>query len=271
MHSKHKLDIPELEHLGPDDLFILFDSNFGTQDCSYPQVSAQAYLGFACIMDVSTQIKLTATSTCEAEMAAGMEACKLAVYLRKVFDELRLPVKGPVPCFGDNSSMLIIAEKSHPSRKCRHWRIRVDWIQQLVDLQIVKFHKIASINNISDVTTKVVPSFTWEGLSRLMIGASPKFIPGTQINVRYAQQLARDERARDKDNDLEGDSYAAKLTRVADDESSRRGKALRGQLLGEQRGSDAGHFSKTVSQRSHPIANTIEDYPVHHTTSAGAA
>ena len=168
-------------------------------------------------------------------------------------------------------SPFLIAEKSHPSRKCRHWRIRVDWIQQLVDLQIVKFHKIASINNISDVTTKVVPSFTWEGLSRLMIGASPKFIPGTQINVRYAQQLARDERARDKNTDLCEDSYAAKLTRVADDESFLRGNALRGHLFGEQRGSDAGHFSRSISQRSYPIANTIDGYSVHQSTSAGAA
>ena len=167
--------------------------------------------------------------------------------------------------------MLIIAEKSHPSRKCRHWRIRVDWIQQLVDLQIVKFHKIASINNISDVTTKVVPSFTWEGLSRLMIGAPPKFIPGTQINVRYAQQLARDERAHDKDTDLVNSSYAAKLTRAADDKSFYRGKALRDHLSGEQRGSDAGHFSREVSQRSCSIADSIDGYSVHHATSAGAA
>ena len=140
-----------------------------------------------------------------------------------------------------------------------------------MDLQIVKFHKIASINNISDVTTKVVPSFTWEGFSRLMIGASPKFIPGTQINVRYAQQLARDERAREKDTDLENDSYAAKLTRVAGDESFNRGKPLREALLGEQRGSDAGHFSRSVSQRSYAIANAIGGCPVHQAKSAGAA
>ena len=36
-------------------------------------------------------------------------------------------------------------------------------------------------------------------------------------------------------------------------------------------GADAGHFSKTVSQRPYPIATTIDDYPVHQTTSAGAA
>ena len=65
-----------------------------------------------------------------------------------------------------------------------------------------------------------------------MIGAPPKFIPGTQINVRYAQQLARDERAHDKDTDLENVSYAAKLTRVAGDESFfNRGKPLREALL----------------------------------------
>ena len=31
-----------------------------------------------------------------------------------------------------------------------------------------------------------------------MIGASPKFIPGTQIDVRYAQQLAREQRERER-------------------------------------------------------------------------
>ena len=89
--------------------------------------------------------------------------------------------------------------------------------------------------------------------------------------VRYAQQLARDERAREKDTDLENDSYAAKLTRVAGDESFNRGKPLREALLGEQRGSDAGHFSPSISQRSYPIANTIDGYSVHQATSAGAA
>ena len=31
-----------------------------------------------------------------------------------------------------------------------------------------------------------------------MIGASPKFIPGTQIDVRYAQKLAREQRERER-------------------------------------------------------------------------
>ena len=34
---------------------------------------------------------------------------------------------------------------------------------------------------------------------------------------------------------------------------------------------DAGHFSRTVSQRSDAIAHTIGGYPVHQATSAGAA
>ena len=194
MHSKRKLDAPELEHLKPNDLFILFDSNFGTTHTSYPQISAQAYLGFACIMDVSTQVKLTATSTAEAETVAAFEACKIAIYIRKVLAALRMPVEGPVQLFGDNASQITICSKSHPSRKCRHWRVRVGFIQEMVDLGIVQFNKVASVNNASDSTTKIVPGFTWTSLSRFMIGASPKFIPGTQIDVRYAQQLAREQR-----------------------------------------------------------------------------
>ena len=131
-------------------------------------------------------------------MCAAVEACKLAVYLKKCLAELRLPVNGPVQCFGDNTAMLKIAGKTHPSRKCRHWRTRADWVQSLVDCGIVSFHYISSINNISDVNTKIQPKFTWDGLSRLLVGASPKFIPGTNINVRFAKQLAQQERAEEK-------------------------------------------------------------------------
>ena len=204
---------------------------------SYPQVSAQAYYGFASIMDVSTQIKLTATSTAEAEATAAFEACKIAIYFRKIMAALRLPIEGPVPLFGDNSSQLIICSKDHPSRKQRHWRVRVDWIQSLVDLNLVKFHKIASVNNASDCTTKIVPASTWTGLSRVMVGAIPKTIPGTQINVRYAQQLAREERARER---AANTSEQLDAMARADDSLNRFAEDLRASHLSEQRGSYKG-------------------------------
>ena len=55
-------------------------------------------------MDVSTQVKLTATSTAEAETVAAFEACKIAIYIRKVLAALRMPVEGPVQLFGDNAT-----------------------------------------------------------------------------------------------------------------------------------------------------------------------
>ena len=67
-----------------------------------------------------------------------------------------------------------------------------------MDCGIVSFHYISSINNISDVNTKIQPKFTWDGLSRLLVGASPKYIPGTNVNVRFAKQLAQQERAEEK-------------------------------------------------------------------------
>ena len=50
----------------------------------------------------------------------------------------------------------------------------------------------------TSINTKIQPKFTWDGLSRLLVGASPKFIPGTNINVRFAKQLAQQERAEEK-------------------------------------------------------------------------
>ena len=62
------------------------------------------------------------------------------------------------------------------------------------DLGIVSFHKIAGVNNASDCGTKIQAVCHWEGLSRPIVGAPPMFIPGTQINVRLAQQVAKEER-----------------------------------------------------------------------------
>ena len=110
-----------------------------------------------------------------------------------------------------------------PPAKCRHWRIRVDWVQSLVDCDIVSFHYISIINNISDANTKIQPKFTWDGLSRLLVGAPPRFVPGTNINVRFAKQLAQQERAEEKvrardlrtesDGRSASDSVEAKPTR----------------------------------------------------------
>ena len=194
MNSNYSPGIPELEDLKPNDLYILFDANFGTEDTSCPQVCAQAYYGHACVLDISIQAKLTAMATAEAEVIASCEAVKLAVFVRKCLAELRFPVTGPVPCFGDNASQIALSKKSHPSRKCRWWRTRVDWTQSLQDLGIVSFHKIAGVNNASDCGTKIQAVCHWEGLSRPIVGAPPMFIPGTQINVRLAQQVAKEER-----------------------------------------------------------------------------
>ena len=146
------------------------------------------------MLDISIQAKLTAMATAEAEVIASCEAVKLAVFVRKCLAELRFPVTGPVPCFGDNASQIALSKKSHPSRKCRWWRTRVDWTQSLQDLGIVSFHKIAGVNNASDCGTKIQAVCHWEGLSRPIVGAPPMFIPGTQINVRLAQQVAKEER-----------------------------------------------------------------------------
>ena len=145
-------------------------------------------------MDISNQIKLTATSTAEAEMCAAIEARKMAVYIKKALADLRLPIDGRIPCFGDNSAQIALSQKDHPSRKQRHWLTRAEWTQQLVDMGIVSFHKIASVNNASDVSTKITPYFTFESLSRMTVGAPPKHIPGTNVNIRLARDYARKER-----------------------------------------------------------------------------
>ena len=108
-------DVPVLEHTKASDVYITFDANHGSKESSYTHVCSQLYLCKVCIADVSKVIKLSATSTAEAEMCAMYEACKQAVFIKKVLEELRLPID-TVPIYGDNQAANTIARQDHPCR-----------------------------------------------------------------------------------------------------------------------------------------------------------
>ena len=77
-----------------------------------------------------------------------------------MLEELRLPID-TVPIYGDNQAANTIAQQDHPSRAQRHWRIRADFIQDLVRKQIVSVHKIDSTDNPADNGTKLVYAYQW--------------------------------------------------------------------------------------------------------------
>ena len=85
--------------------------------------------------------------------------------------------------------MLLIANKQHPPRKARHWRTRIDWVQSLVDIGIVSFTYINSVNNTSDIGTKILPKYTFDALARMVTGADHKYLKGTHIDLRLARKL----------------------------------------------------------------------------------
>ena len=139
-----------------------------------------------------------------------------------------------------NCSQIALSQKDHPSRKQRHWLTRVEWTQQLVDLGIVSFHKIASVNNASDVSTKITPYFTFEGLSRMTVGAPPKHIPGTNINIRLAREYARKEREAEAElTDPEPAAHEG-IPKSAHNSTEMPTSALRGSYAGKQARGDEG-------------------------------
>ena len=139
-----------------------------------------------------------------------------------------------------NCSQIALSQKDHPSRKQRHWLTRAEWTQQLVDLGIVSFHKIASVNNASDVSTKITPYFTFEGLSRMTVGAPPKHIPGTNINIRLAREYARKEREAEAElTDPEPAAHEG-IPKSAHNSTEMPTSALRGSYAGKQARGDEG-------------------------------
>jgi hypothetical protein len=70
--------------------------------------------------------------------------------------------------------------------------VRADFIQDLVRKEIVSIHKIDSTDNPADNGTKLVYAYQWQSFSRYMVGAPPKFISGTNINLRYQAKIAKE-------------------------------------------------------------------------------
>ena len=72
--------------------------------------------------------------------------------------------------------------------------------------------------------------------------------------------------------DTASDGFSEHVARLERRFDELHGNALSlADLLTDQTGTDAGHFSRTVPQRSYSIADSIDGYPVHQATSAGAA
>ena len=97
-----------------------------------------------------------ALSSCEAELMAGSEAAKEAVYFRRFQEELGYPDALPTELAMDNQAGIAIAYNPELHTKTKHIARRHFFIRELVEQQRITVPFVKTVDNWADFFTKAL-------------------------------------------------------------------------------------------------------------------
>lgn len=95
-----------------------------------------------------------ALSSTEAEFVALSEACKEAVWIRRILADFGLPLNEPTTIFEDNQSCLKLIEEEKLSSKSKHIDTRFHFVKDYVEKGLVKCVYCPTGEMIADLLTK---------------------------------------------------------------------------------------------------------------------
>ena len=105
---------------------------------------------------------VVALSTTEAEYMAATQACKEAIWIQRLLEELRY--KQPkIIVYCDNQSALHIARNPAFYSKTKHIGVQYHFVREVVEEGSVDMQKIHTKDNLADVMTKSINAdkFYW--------------------------------------------------------------------------------------------------------------
>jgi hypothetical protein len=139
--------------------------------CPDTRRSTTGYIFMCCggpISWESTKQKITATSTAEAEYVALALAVKEAIWIRKLFFDLELPVP-IIPLHEDNEACIKIAENPVFHKRTKHIEIRFHFLREHLKWGHITIPHISTKNQIADILTKPLPRVSFESFSENLV------------------------------------------------------------------------------------------------------
>ena len=115
-------------------------------------------LGSACISWASKKQPTVALSSCEAEIMAGTEAAKEAVYLSNFLQELGVPQNGAVTLGMDNRSAIDLSYNPEHHARTKHIDRKHYYIRECVEEGRIRVPFVATTDNMADFFTKPLAS-----------------------------------------------------------------------------------------------------------------
>ncbi|XP_062103604.1 triacylglycerol lipase 2-like [Humulus lupulus] len=109
-----------------------------------------------CICWKSQLQSVVSLSTTEAEFMATTEAFKEAIWLQGMLQELKM-MKGKANIYSDSQSSIHLCKNSVYHEKSKHIDIRLFWIREKIEEDVISLDKIGTEDNPADIRTKVLP------------------------------------------------------------------------------------------------------------------
>jgi hypothetical protein len=81
------------------------------------------------------------------------QTAKDILWLRNLFEELGFP-QGATPIYVDNNGTIFSAKSLAISRRLKHLDLKHHYIKELLNSNILKLDKVASVDNLADGLTK---------------------------------------------------------------------------------------------------------------------
>ena len=143
--------MPQSDLLGFSDSDYAGDSNDRKSTSGYVFTVAGAAVSWR-----AKKQKLVSLSTVEAEYIGYSEAACEAVWLKRVYDEIRGEVMAPKPLmlFCDNQGAIEITRNPKFHERTKHINIKYDFIRSPVEDNKLSLNYIATSNQTADITTK---------------------------------------------------------------------------------------------------------------------
>ena len=158
-------------------LYAYFDSSFADCNDSRSTGGWCIFLGdpsgnskpTAAIIVESFKQKLISHSTFEAEWYSADDLCKAIEWVRGLLYELGYPMPTTV-IYGDNEQVLTCGEQSKLHARTKHWKLRMKYVQFLVQARIIAMSYVPSASNTADLTTKSLPFAAHDVHARRIMG-----------------------------------------------------------------------------------------------------
>ena len=158
MQSKSKASL--LWHgnrLQPNTAFGYIDATFLSEEMSESRYGIAVFVNSMAVYVKTGKLPKIVLSSTEAEYVALVLGAIVFIYIRMVLEAMGEAQDGPILIGQDNSACIQIAE--NPGRhigRTKHMDVRIRWIEEAIDREIIALVKVPSSKMVADVLTKAL-------------------------------------------------------------------------------------------------------------------